>query len=264
MTSLRLLIGVLCAALVLAAAPTASAIVDGKPDTTHEYVVFVGQQVVVPGGPTVNTSACSGVLVAPTVVLTAAHCSFAPPVPPSWVRYSVRTGENARFTPEQETFGTIVTHPQFCFGGSCPAGAGGGFTNNDLAVVLLNDPLPGPYANLPKEGFAGKHFEKTKQLFAVGYGATDPQTGAGFGTRNMVQAEAIVAPGAPNFLELPVPDKAKYGSVCQGDSGGAALVGNTLVGIHSIGDTSCGGPSFATRTDTAQARSFLSQYVDLR
>jgi hypothetical protein len=264
MASLRTLTLLICAALTLAAAPTASAIVDGKDDKAHDYVVFVGQQVVIPGGPVFNTSACSGVLVAPTVVVTAAHCSFAPPVDPSWVRYSVRTGENARFTPEREVFGSIVTHPDFCFGGACSGGAGGGFTNNDLAVVLLDEPLPGPYANLPKEGFAGKHFENEKQLFAVGYGATDPANRAGFGTRNWAQASAIVAPGAPNFLFLPVPSKEKYGTACQADSGGAALVGNTLVGVHSIGDTSCLGPSFATRTDTSSARSFLSSYVDLR
>jgi hypothetical protein len=264
MKFLRLLIISSFAALMLAAVPTASAIIGGKADEPHDYVVFVGQQVVVPGGPVFNTFACSGVLVAPTVVVTAAHCSFAPPVPPAWVRYSVRTGENARFTPEREVFGSIVTHPDFCFGGACADGAGGGFTNNDLAVVLLDEPLPGPYANLPKEGFAGKHFENEKQLFAVGYGATDPANRAGFGTRNWAQASAIVAPGASNFLFLPVPVKEKYGTACQADSGGAALVGNTLVGVHSIGDTSCEGPSFATRTDTPAARGFLATYVDLR
>ena len=249
---------------MLAAVPTASAIVGGKADEPHDYVVFVGQQVVLPDGTTVNTGACSGVLVAPTVVVTAAHCSFAPPVPPSWIRYAVRTGENARFAPESQAFGSIVAHPDFCFGGSCAGGAGDGFTNNDLAVVLLESPLPGPYANLPKEGFAGKHFEREKQLFAVAYGATDPANRAGFGMRNWAQATAVVATGSPNFLFLPVSEKDKYGTACQGDSGGAALVGNTLVGVHSIGDTSCLGPSFATRTDTDSARSFLSQYVDLR
>lgn len=266
--SLRLLISCLFAALMLAAPPSASAIVDGKPDEPHDYVVFVGQQIVIPGGPVINAGACSGVLVAPTVVVTAAHCSLlppgAPPVPPTWVRYVVRTGENVLAAPEDQAFGLIVAHPGFCFGGACAGGAGGGFTNNDLAVVLLQSPLPGPYANLPKEGWAGKHFDDEKQLFAVGYGVTNPATGAGFGTRNWAQAAAIVAPGAPNFLLLPVPAKEKYGTACLGDSGGAALVGNTLVGVHSIGDTSCGGPSFATRVDTASARSFLSQYLDLR
>jgi hypothetical protein len=268
MASLRLVIISLVAALTLVLAPNAAAIVDGKPDFEHDYVVFVGQQVVIPGGPTINTSACSGVLVAPQVVVTAAHCSFLPPgfpaVPPSWVRYAVRTGQAARFTPEAEAFGTIAVHPGFCFGGTCAGGPGGGFTNNDLAVVLIDRPLPGPYANLPKEGFAGKHFDKTKQLVAVGYGFVDPLIAGSFGTRNSVQAEAVVASDAPNFLELPIPSKAKYGTACRVDSGGAALVGNTLVGIHSVGDTSCGGPSYAYRLDTPDARSFLSQYVDLR
>ena len=61
-----------------------------------------------------------------------------------------------------------------------------------------------------------------------------------------------------------MPSKTKYGTVCVGDSGGAALVGNTLVAIHSIGDDACGGPSYAYRLDTPDAQNFLSQYLDVR
>ena len=50
MASLRTLFISLLAALTLAAAPTASAIVDGTDDTDHDYVVFVGQQVQLPNG----------------------------------------------------------------------------------------------------------------------------------------------------------------------------------------------------------------------
>jgi hypothetical protein len=74
----------------------------------------------------------------------------------------------------------------------------------------------------------------------------------------------LIASNAPNFLFLPVPSKKKYGTVCAGDSGGAALVGDTLVAIHSIGDDACGGPSYAYRLDTPDAQSFLSKYVDVR
>jgi secreted trypsin-like serine protease len=259
MASLRTLFISLLAALTLAAAPTASAIVDGTLDVERDYVVLVGQQIQTPDGVWRNANACSGVLVAPTIVLTAAHCTLVP-FPPSWPqRAVVRQGEN--FTaPEAAAIGTYVLHPDFCIG--C-AGAPEGFANNDLAVILLSSPLPGPYAHLPKLGFAGKHFDdKEKQLVAVGYGLSAP--GTGFGTRRSAQAGAIVASNAPNFLFLPVPSKEKYGTVCTGDSGGAALVGNTLVGIHSIGDDACGGPSYAYRLDTPDAQSFLSQYLDVR
>jgi secreted trypsin-like serine protease len=259
MASLRTLFISLLAALTLAAAPTASAIVDGSVDTEHSYVVFVGQQFQSPDGVWRNANACSGVLVAPTIVLTAAHCTLLPAPLSSWPqRAVVRQGESI-FAPDAAALGTYNLHPGFCIG--C-AGAPEGFANNDLAVVVLSSPLAGPYANLPKLGFAGKHFDKEKQLVAVGYGLSAP--GTGLGTRRSAQASAIVAPSAPNFLFLPVPSKKKYGTVCAGDSGGAALVGNTLVAIHSIGDDACGGPSYAYRLDTPDAQSFLSNYVDVR
>ena len=61
-----------------------------------------------------------------------------------------------------------------------------------------------------------------------------------------------------------MPSKKKYGTVCAGDSGGAALVGTMVVAVHSIGDDACGGPSYAYRLDTPDAQSFLSKYLDVR
>jgi hypothetical protein len=262
MASLRTLFISLLAALTLAAAPTASAIVDGTLDVEHDYVVFVGQQVDVPGVGTFNTVGCSGVLVAPTVVVTAAHCSIlGPPVPPSWIRWVVIRGEGTRTPDAVQVSGTFVVHPGFCI--ACPGAPAEGFANNDLAVVLLDSPLPGPYAKLPKADFVGKHFDKEKQLVAAGYGFTDPAL-RDIGTRRSTQAGAVVASNAPNFLLLPVPSKSKYGTTCVGDSGGGALLGTMVVAVHSIGDDACGGPSFAYRLDTPDAQGFLSTYVDVR
>jgi len=259
MASLRLLLASCLAALTLAAVPTASAIVDGTADVEHDYVVFVGQQVQLPNGVWVNANACSGVLVAPKVVLTAAHCTLGPP--PSFPqRAVVRQGESI-FEPEAQVIGAFNVHPGFCI--ACPGAPDPRFANNDLAVVVLESPLSGPYAKLPKAGFAGKHFDKEQQLVAAGFGLSSPD-GSGFGTRRSAQAGAVVASNAPNFLLLPVPSKSKYGTVCAGDSGGAALVGTVLVGVHSIGDDACGGPSFAYRLDTPDAQGFLAKYLDVR
>lgn len=260
MASLRTLFISLLAALTLAAAPTASAIVDGTLDVEHDYVVFVGQQVQFPDGTWRNANACSGVLVAPTIVLTAAHCTLVP-YPPDWPqRAVVRQGENI-FAPEAMALGSFNVHPDFCIG--CPGAPHPDFANNDLAVIVLESPLSGPYAKLPKADFAGKHFDKEKQLVAAGFGLSS-LPGTGFGFRRSAQTGAIVASNAPNFLLLPVPSKSKYGTVCSGDSGGPALVGTVVVGVHSIGEEACGGPSFAYRLDTPDAQSFLSNYLDVR
>ena len=85
-----------------------------------------------------------------------------------------------------------------------PGRAGGGFANNDLAVVLLDSPLPGPYAKLPKADFVGKHFDKEKQLVAAGFGFSDPDAarhrhppfGAGRRGRRLQRTE-LPAPAGP-------------------------------------------------------------------
>lgn len=272
MASLRLVLGLTCAALVLVFAPSAAAIVNGSPDgNRHPYVVFVGQQVVTPAGP-VNTQACSGSLVGPSTVVTAAHCSvvFTPrgiaPLPKCstatpvfCVRWVVRQGENMRAPTGETLAASFDVAPGFC--ATCPF-----VGNNDLGVITLAAPLDGPYAKLPKLESVAKRFRKERTATIVGYGVDAPGASpATLGPRRYGKAEARLFAGDLNLLELPVPTRSNRAAVaCTGDSGGPVLKGKTLQAVISFGDNACGGPTYALRLDTNAAQSFLATYVDLR
>jgi hypothetical protein len=252
----------------LVGAPTASAIVDGELDSRHDEVVFVGQQIVFPGM-IANGQACSGTLVAPTIVVTAAHCSLLPPGAPSLplcsaaqpvfcVQYVVRQGDNMRAPDAETTARSFTLHPSFC--ATCDF-----FANHDLGVITLNTPLDGPYAKLPKSGSLEKRFKKDKQTTIVGFGTDSPTAPpTSLGPRRSGKANASLFAPNTNLLQLPVPSKKNRDAVaCNGDSGGALIQGRTLQAVISFGDTACGGPTFAYRLDTASARSFLASFVDL-
>jgi hypothetical protein len=275
MASLRLLFTAFLAALMLAAVPNASAIVNGSPDgNRHPFVVFVGQQFQTPDGVWRNANACSGALVSPTVVLTAAHCTLLPPgFPPFPIRYLVFKGETITAPEAVVPASSVTVHPQFCQGLTppgtpCPGGVEN-LVTNDLAVLVLPTAMSGPYAKLPKAESLGHRFRKARQTTIVGFGVTEPRVPGGppvgIGVRRNARAEAQVFSAAPTFLQLPPPSRSKYGTPCQGDSGGPVLSGRrNLLAILSIGETDCGGPTYAYRLDTASARSFLANFVDLR
>jgi hypothetical protein len=275
MASLRLLFTAILAALMLAAVPNASAIVNGSPDgDKHPFVVFVGQQFQTPDGVWRNANACSGTLVAPTVVVTAAHCTLLPPgFPPFPIRYLVFHGETIAAPNAVVPASSVTVHPQFCQGltppgSSCPGGVEG-LVANDLAVLVLPTELPGPYAKLPQAESLDQRYRKTKQITIVGFGVTEPrvpgQPPVGIGVRRNARAEAHVFEPAPTFLQLPPPSKSKFGTPCQGDSGGPVMQSaRRVIAVLSIGETDCGGPTYAYRLDTPAAQSFLAQFVDLR
>jgi hypothetical protein len=231
----RLILAGVAAALVVAA--PALAITGGTIDgTAHPAVGLVVADL--GNGPEPD---CSGVLVSPTVVVTAGHCTGALASSRVWVSFDSRyVAGTSKLLP-----GTATTDPQW------DAVKG---DSHDLAVVVLDRSVNGatPYA-LPKANELAD--VSSSQLFtSVGYGYGDRTfTFDGYRRWSLSSFTNVTS------TELRLSDKP--GGVCFGDSGGPRLLGNVVAAVTSTGNDNCTGQSISYRLDTPSARTFLARFV---
>ena len=221
---------------------------------------------------------CSGTLVSPTVLLTAAHCTK----DSTDVRVtfdSVAQQDPMRATdpgdPSRFIAGTPHAHPEW---------------NEklqlkdllDIGVVLLDvpaaviwpgiTPAPLPTAGLLDE-LGAKGGLKKIAFEVVGYGVffeqpeTTPRTPTAVRdlTRRFTTAPLQNINGETVKLQESDGDAKLGGGTCFGDSGGALLLDGLLVGDTSWGGSQwcSGGAGGYQRTDTPDARAFLELFVDL-
>jgi hypothetical protein len=209
------------ALLALATGP-AAAIVGGAPFAdqaiARHVVIIVGAR-----------NLCTGVAIAPDLVLTAAHCV------PSVGKYRLVTFEGRR--PEVKDVASVAAHPQFSPRADAP----------DLALVRLAAPV----ANLTPVAFSERRVPPS-----VG----DRFIVAGFGvgvqgdrkTAGKLRAVTLVATDRPSSQQFSLIDPQKLGEaagfgVCNGDSGGPvfeerdrALVGIVSWSARTDGEPTCG------------------------
>jgi Trypsin len=261
-----LVAAVVAAALILAAAAPSGAITFGQPDgNRHPYAgALVADVDPFSPGPDVF---CSGTLIAADVVLTAGHC--APSFSRIGVTFDTAYDEDAA-SPAGIVPGTVVTHPDFGF-----SGPGGASDPHDLAVVLLDDAPGIAPAQLPTEGLLdelGHKALRSATFTVVGYGAVrEVKTG---GPHGLVPPDGVRRFALSSFRSLQAawlslsqqPSTGDAGA-CFGDSGGPVFLGgetsNQLVSITSTGDAVCRAAAKSYRIDTASAREFLGEFVDL-
>jgi secreted trypsin-like serine protease len=210
---------------------------------------------------------CSGSLIAPTVFLTASHCtSFVESTGQTdiWVTFDSSFDSSSKLL-----HGTMHTNPLFNQSQS---------DSQDIAVIVLDKPVKGiTPVSLPPAGLLGQmNADGTLNgtLFtSVGYGTQEPQQAPG-GILNPFDGLRRFAVGefkalSPTYLRISQNVHTGSGGTCSGDSGGPQFIGagadetNTVASITITGDLFCYATNVDYRLDTPSARAFLEDFVTL-
>ena len=168
---------------------------------------------------------CSGTLIAPTLVLSAAHC-VTPGASYKIVQY------DAERQPQLVAVRRVADHPGFNAQGIKAHRA-----SADIALLQLNEPLPG-IAALPL-GRPLEPFEAGQAYTIAGVGVAARGDGKSGGT---VRSADLVSTSHPGKLQIrlldPATDNTRAGlGACTGDSGGPVLQQqngrNVVIGVIS-------------------------------
>lgn len=241
--------------------PSTVNILYGTADTTHTGVVYIN----------LNGAGCSGTLIAPDVVLTAAHCVVSPS------SMSVHFGNSEPFDASRGVIEARV-HPDW-------TGDTTDDLSNDIALLRLDSPAP-PQAQIvaplpSSQGLTLTDIDVTDLEF-VGYGVTE--TGSS-GTRlRMDQTLRYLCDAGGTYCNIDVPVGSdnyellippgslgihmnNSGGICHGDSGGPAFVMRNgteyVAGVNSfvIHNSSDECDYFGAATRVAQFEDFINDFL---
>ena len=184
-----------------------------------------------------DSSLCTGTLIAPTVVLTAAHCLAAS------VRNGLEGGDVGFGADVEALVATREIRTMFVlrrFTGEFADGF-------DIGLIRLVEPAPVGIEPVPWSAAQIDPSIVGFDVRAVGFGALSAVTGAGQGVKRTVELEITGMQG--DLLSMGDP----YRNTCQGDSGGPIfrLMGGVeqVIAVGSFGELGCRGITTKTRLD---------------
>jgi V8-like Glu-specific endopeptidase len=229
---------------------SAAPIIGGTADAADPSVVMVLAQ----GTGTAGSAICTGELVSPHVVLTAAHC-VSPQVAPAGATFAVFTGTNVNDTAQQSNpalwHEVKETHYDTAFNVNNLTGG------HDIAVVILKQALNAPLLPINRTPLTTAQRNQPVRLIGYGVSSGSDTTGTTAGIKR--QTSTTLSAFDAKFVYF-------YDSAhqtCEGDSGGPSLLKiggvETIVGVVSFGTQGCtmGG----TDTNVVQYLPFIDTYV---
>jgi hypothetical protein len=276
---------ILAFALVLSVVGVAGAITNGQPDgDNHPYVGLL----VFDSAPGVPGWRCSGSLIAPTVVLTAGHCTDGAVAARFWT-YEDMTYDHVPFPlypyggdGSGAIEGVAYTNPKYRSAEN-PYGGGNGlpaFSYRDTGIVVLDEPIVmDEYAQLPTAGLVDTLKNKTPMDF-VGYGVQyeaqipgkllpqPPPYYRWTGLRVRLYAPSELVSGkfvnSAEYMRLALNPGGGSGGTCFGDSGGPDLLGgtNTVLAVNSfVTNINCSGVGYSARVDVPETLEWINSFL---
>jgi Trypsin len=260
-------LAVALAAVALVAASPALAITGGSPDTVHKSVGVVRFTTAE------GRFRCSGTLIAPSVVLTAGHCtegpatnvfvSFDDALQPDPLQPGISPAERAA---REAHYITGTAHPDPGWTGKLSISK-----QHDQGVVVLSAPAASKWpgitpAPLPPVGFLDRNQGELKNatFTLVGYGVDigDKKAQVVVQERRSttsflknVQNEVVV-------FQINGNDSKAGGGSCFGDSGGPVFLDGFVLGDASyVNSFTCNATGSYQRDDTAYSRAFLDSFL---
>lgn len=182
---------------------------------------------------------CTGTLIRPNVVLTAAHC-----LPSGSVSFGPALGQFVATRRVIDDFDSRRYNS-------------GLFAGGDIALLRLETDAPADITPLPfNDALTLTEAEhEGAEVRTVGYGNTDGINNTGFGTRRQVTHNIL------GIESETIVTGTESANTCQGDSGGPTfmLINGVehVIAVTSFGQGGCLGPSRQTRTDV-----FVEEFLD--